>query len=156
MSKKAKSDKEILEHFNNVDKLFDKLGNKNKEDLENAKIKPKSNSYPFGQNGICAIIGVMNSGKTYNYLKLAAQQEGIFEEPFFENVVVCSTSGEFDKTVKTFKEAITRSKLTAVKDTDIMTFLDEHMKKTLLDNTLMRFIDNDFKRPDENMEKNNK
>ena len=108
MSKKARSDKEILEYFNNVDKLFDKLGNKNKEELENAKIKPISNSYPFGQNGICAIIGVMNSGKTYNYLKLAAQQEGIFDEPFFETVVVCSTSGEFDKTMKTFRAAITK------------------------------------------------
>ena len=95
----------------------------------------------------------MNSGKRYNYLKLAAQLEGIFDEPFFETVAVCSTSGEFDKTMKTFRAAITKSNLIAVKDTDIMDFIDTYINKIMLYNTLMRFINNDFKRPDEDMER---
>ena len=153
MSKKPRSDKEILEHFNKVDDLFDKLGSKNKEELENAKIKPIHRLFPFAQNGICAMIAVPGTGKTRTYLKLSSRQEGIFDEPFFETVVICSTSDEFDKTVITFKEAIDNSELIAVKDTEIMEFIEGHTQKTILYNTLMKFINSDFKRPDENMEK---
>ena len=66
--------------------------------------------------------------------------------------MICSTSGEFDKTVKTFKEAINKSKIIAVKDADILNFLEEHTQKSQLHNTLMKFVLNDFKNPDENMQ----
>jgi len=153
MAKKARSNKEILEYFNNVDELFDKLGNKNKEELENAKIKPIHDLYPLAQNGICAMMAVPGTGKTRTYLNITSKQQGIFNKPFFETVVICSTSNEFDKTVKTFKEAIDNSELIAIKDTEIMEFIDQHIHKTMLYDSLINFINNDYKNPDENMER---
>ena len=78
----------IEEKFREIDKLFDKLSAKNKVQLENAQIKPIHAKYPFAQNGICAFIAPMGSGKSYNYMKLAAQQEVLNDEPFFESVVM--------------------------------------------------------------------
>ena len=107
--------------FNDVDKLFDQLGAKNKEKLDHAKITPIHDNFQFAKNGIWTMIGTMNSGKTYNYLKLAAQQERIFDEPFYEDIVICSTSGVFDETVKTFKETIKKSNLIFVEQRTVNT-----------------------------------
>ena len=144
--------KKVLENFKRVDELFDKLASKNKQELESAKIKPISDVFPLAQNGICAFIAGMGCGKSYNYLKLAAKQEDLYVEPFFETIVICSTSGDFDKTVLTFKHAIQKSNLIAVKDNDLMNFIEEHTKKTMLYNTLMKFIKSNFKRPSEEMQ----
>jgi hypothetical protein len=97
------------------------------------------------------MIAAPGTGKTYNYLKMIAQQEVLFEDPFFELVVISSTSDKFDKTVLTFKQAIRRSKLEAVKDEDLLKWLDEYIKKVLLYNTLMQFVNNGLKNPDEEM-----
>ena len=134
-----------------VDKLFNKLATKNKTELNNAKIQPIHKSFLFSQNGIWVMIGTMNSGKTYNYLKLAAKQEDIFDDPFFEIVTICSTSGEFDKTVKTFKEAIVKSQLHFVDDNDLLSYIEEHKAKVMLYNTLMNFVKSKLKKPCENM-----
>ena len=142
-----------LENFKRVDELFDKLASKNKQELENAKIKPIHDIFPYAQNGIAAFIAGVGSGKTYNILKLVAKQEQLFDQPFFETVVLCSTSGEFCKTTQTFKHAIKKSNLICVKDVDLLSFLEEHTKKTLLYNTLMKFVKNDFKKPSEEMQK---
>jgi F0F1-type ATP synthase beta subunit len=80
-----------------IDETFNKLARKNKEELENGKIKPIDTNFPFAQNGIWAMMGGMGKGKSYNYLKLIAKQEVMQENPFFETVVICSTSSEFDK-----------------------------------------------------------
>ena len=49
--------------LNEVDKLFDRLGAKNKERLEHAKITPIHDNFQFAKNGIWTIIGSMGSGK---------------------------------------------------------------------------------------------
>ena len=77
----------------------------------------------------------------------------LFNEPFFETVALCSTSGEFDKTVKVFKEAIKKSKLIAIKDTDLLTWLEEYMGKVMLYNTLTKFVNDGLNNPDEDMQK---
>ena len=101
----------VEEKFRKIEEIFTKLSQKNKEELENAKIKPIHENYSWAQNGITAFIAGMGSGKSYNCLKLIAKQEVLFNEPFYETVALCSTSGEFDKTVKVFKEAIKKFKL---------------------------------------------
>ena len=58
-----------------VDELFKKLADKNKTELNNAKIQPIHKSLLFSQNGIWVMIGTMNSGKTFNYLKLTANMK---------------------------------------------------------------------------------
>jgi len=143
----------IDEKFRKIDERFDQLSQKNKEELENAKIKSIHELYPFAQNGITVFIAGMGSGKSYNCLKLIAKQEVLFNEPFYETVVLCSTSGEFDKTVKVFKKAIKKSKLIAIKDSDLLAFLENYMAKVLLYNTLTKFVNDGLKNPDEDMQK---
>ena len=111
MEEKTKEEKSVDQQFREIDKLFDKFSEKNHEQLSNAEIKPIHEKYPFAQNGICAFIAPMGSGKSYNYMKLSAKQEVLFAEPFFELIVICSTSANFDQTVKTFTPAIKKSKL---------------------------------------------
>ena len=59
--------------FKEIDDLYEKLGGKNKEALENAKLKPIHEEYLYSQNGIIAMIAGMGSGKTYRCLKMASQ-----------------------------------------------------------------------------------
>ena len=65
--KKARSDKEIEESFQRIDELFDKYASKNKEALENAKLKPFHHKFLFSQNGICPFIAGVGRGKIYKY-----------------------------------------------------------------------------------------
>ena len=136
-----------------VNKLFDKLSEKYKDDLENAKIKPIHPDFQFAQNGICAMIGVMNSGKSYNYLKMATKQQYLFDEPFFELIVISSTSGEFDKTLQTFRQAISKSNVETVKDDDLIEFLNDYTSKVQIYNTIMQFVKNGLKEPSNEMMK---
>ena len=142
---KPRSDKEIDKKFNEIDKLFDQISEENKEELEHAKIKPIHPKFPYAQNGIMAYIATMGSGKSYNYIKFAAQQQFIFDQPFYELVVICSTSANFDKTVQAYKKSITESKLVAIKDTSLLDFLNKYMRRILKYNSIHKFIDSDFK-----------
>ena len=143
---KPKSDSEIIKKFNEIDKLFDKIAEENKEELENARIKPiHPTLFPYSQNGICAFIAPMGAGKSYNYTKFAARQQFIFDQPFYELVVICSTSSKFDKTVKNFKKSITKSKLVAIKDTDLLDFLDKYLRRVLKYNSINEFIKSRFR-----------
>lgn len=136
---------QIDKKFEEIDKLFDQLAAKNKVELENAKIKPIHSKFPYSQNGIIAFIAPMGSGKSYNYIKLAAKQQYLFNEPFYELVTICSTSSSFDKTVQTFKESVNISKLSAVKDTQLLDFLNKYMRRILKYNSITKFINSDFK-----------
>ena len=137
--------KSVDQKFREIDKLFDKFSEKNHEQLSNAEIKPIHEKYPFAQNGICAFIAPMGSGKSYNYMKLSAKQEVLFAEPFFELIVICSTSANFDQTVKTFSPAIQKSKLIAVKDTELLDWLNKYMKRILKYNAINEYVNSDCK-----------
>ena len=142
---KRKSNKEIDEQFNKIEELFDKIKEQNAEELGYSALKPIDDKFPFAQNGICAMIAPVGSGKSYNYLKLMAKQEVIFNEPFFELIVICSTSAKFDRTVMTFKEAIKKSKIVAVKDSDLLDYLNEYMNRIYVYNTIMKFVNGGLK-----------
>lgn len=130
--------------FNEIDKLFDKLSQQNKFQLENAQIKPIHKDFQYAQNGICALIAPMGSGKSYNYMKLAAKQEVLFKEPFFELVVICSTSAKFDQTVQTFLPTIKKSKVVSVKDADLLDWLNKYMKRILKYNAINEYINSNY------------
>lgn len=75
----------IDESFNKIEENFEKISEKNKKELEYALIHPIHEKFPFAQNGICAMITSMGSGKSYNYIKNIAKQEVLDEnELFFE------------------------------------------------------------------------
>ena len=113
-------------------------------------IKPIHEKYPFAQKGICAMIASMGSGKSYNYLKFIAKQEILKpDEPFYELVDICSTSSKFDKTVETFKEAIKKSKLVNVKDTELLGWLNKYMRRILKYSVIVEFANKKFREPNE-------
>ena len=141
----------IEEKFKKIDELFEKIQTKNKFDLENAMIKPAHEKYPLAQNGIVGLIAPPGSGKSFTYLKLAAQQEQLFNEPFFELIVICSTSNKFDKTVEAYKDVIKKSKIVALKDSDLLAWLNKYMRRILKYNAIMKYIQSDFKDENEEM-----
>lgn len=139
--------------FKKIDDRFDEISKEHKKDLEVAMIKPiDKEKFAYAQNGIWAMIAPMGAGKTYNYLKLTAMQEALGKNAFYETAVICSTSGEFDVTVQTFRGAIKRTELTIVKDDELLSFLEGYKEKMLLYNTLMKFMSNNLQNPDESMQ----
>ena len=149
----SESLKKVDDAFKAIDDFFDKVQKENKKDLDNAAIKPIHDRFPLTQNGITALIAPPGSGKTFTYLKLAAQQERLFDDPFFELIAICSTSNKFDKTVNSFKDCIKKSKVVAIKDTDLLDWLNKFMRRTLKYNSIIKFIDNDCKEGDEEIER---
>ena len=141
----------IDERFKKIDELFEKIQTKNKVELENAMIKPVHDKYPLAQNGIVGLIAPPGSGKSFTYLKLAAQQEQLFNEPFFELIVICSTSNKFDKTVEAYKDVIQKSKIVALKDSDLLSWLNKYMRRILKYNAIIKYIQSDFKDENEEM-----
>ena len=140
----------IDEKFRELDEHFIKIQNRNKESLETSSIKPIHEKYPLTQNGIVGLIAPPGAGKTFTYLKMAAQQELLFDQPFFELIVICSTSNKFDKTVKSFVETIKKSKVISIKDTDLLDWLNKYMRRILKYNSIIDFIKSEMK--DENEE----
>ncbi|MBO5711654.1 MAG: hypothetical protein J6R47_02345 [Acholeplasmatales bacterium] len=141
----------IDQAFKDIDKQFEKVQNKNKY-LKYALLTPIHDKYPYAQNGITAMIASMGSGKTYTYLKLMKQQEVLFDDAFYELIVLCSTSNKFDATVNAFKGLITKSKLVAIKDTDLLEFLNKYMRRILKFNALNKYMVNN-KDVDEELER---
>ena len=141
----------IEKAFQDIDKQFDATQKKNKY-LKYALLTPIHEKYPYAQNGITAMIASMGSGKTYTYLKLMKQQEVLFDDCFYELIVLCSTSNKFDATVNAFKPLITKSKLVAIKDSDLLEFLNKYMRRILKFNSLNKFMINE-KDIDEELER---
>jgi len=142
------SNSNIESSFRAIDKEFEKYQKRNKFLLENALIKPINEKYyPLAQNGICAMIAPMGAGKTHNYLKLICQQQALHpqlpassQQPFFELVVICSTSAKFDETVNSFKPLINKSKLVQLKDTKLLPWLNKYQRRILKYNSFIKYL----------------
>ncbi|EAX82971.1 hypothetical protein TVAG_253510 [Trichomonas vaginalis G3] len=140
--------------FADIDKKFENVLNKNKRKLENAQIKPIHEKFLFAQNGITGLIAPPGSGKTFTYLKMAAQQQELDEKnPFYELVVICSTSGQFDQTVNSFKDIIKKSKLVCIKDTELLDWIKKYQRRVLKYNAINEYINSKFKDPNEEMQR---
>ena len=138
--------------FTEIENNFRKVAEQNKTELEAALIKPIHDKFPFAQNGICAMIAGMGSGKSYKYLKVIAKQEVLDpHQPFYELVVICSTSAKFDKTVETYKPLITKSKLVCVTDSELIYWLNKYMRRILKYNAIINFVNSGCKNPNEEL-----
>ncbi len=134
-----------------INKVFDKLAKENEEELSQAYITPIDPEYQFSENGIWALIAPMGAGKTRLYLNLITGQQYLSGGPFFEEAVICSTSGKFDVTLKTFVAKITKTKLTMIKDEDLLSWIDDYLEKESRYDAMMSFIDSEFQKPNEEM-----
>ena len=140
-----------MEVINKVNKTLTQQINKNKEDIDNATIKPFSDDYPFSPNGIYLFCGKMGSGKTFTILKHLMIMDKLFGEPYYDQIIFSSTSGELDKTVESIKDQI-KTDLIFIKDFDLMNYLDKRIKEKMKYYAIVKFIKTDGKVKNEVMD----
>ena len=141
----------MIDKFKKVDERFSKLSKKYQKNLEPGMKTPIHPDFQFPYNGICAFIAVTGRGKSYNYMKMIAPQEVLFDKPVFEQVVICSTSAEFDQTVKTFKKAIVKTEIIFVNDNDLLDWLSDYISMYIIYITIMTFINSGLQDPEHEM-----
>ena len=140
----------MSKEINDVDKEIKKVINKNKRELNTALIKPIHPNHKFSSNGLYMMIGKPGSGKTYYILKHILLSERLFDKPYYNLIVFCSTSNGLDKTVLAFKEKI-KTHILFINDTELLPFLEQHVKEKMRYYSMYRFVMNNFKNPDDIM-----
>lgn len=141
MSNSTNLDKKFAE----IDELMKKNNAQNRFLLDNAQIEPIHDKYLWSSNGIYADIAVPGSGKSFLKMKMIMQQEQLYDDPYYELVVYCSTSNGFDETVLAHKDSIKKSKLVFVKDSDLLDWLNKYLRRILKYNAIMKLILSEFK-----------
>lgn len=140
----------MSKEINDVDKEIKKVINKNKRELNTALIKPIHPNHKFSSNGLYMMIGKPGSGKTYYILKHILLSERLFDKPYYNLIVFCSTSNGLDKTVLAFKDKI-KTHILFINDTELLPFLEQHVKEKMRYYSMYRFVMNNFKNPDDTM-----
>ena len=125
---------------------------RNKHKLNQALIKPIHKNHPFSSNGLYCFIGRPGSGKTFYIMKHILLSERLFEKPYYNLIVFCSTSNGLDKTVLAFKDKI-KTPMLFINDSELMDFLAEHIKEKMRYYSIYRFVMNNLKKPDELMQR---
>ena len=140
----------MSKEINEVDNEIKKVINKNKRELDTALIKPIHPHHQFSSNGLYMMIGKPGSGKTYYILKHILLSERLFDKPYYNLIVFCSTSNGLDKTVLAFKDKI-KTHILFINDTELLPFLENHVKEKMRYYSMYRFVMNNFKNPDDTM-----
>ena len=133
-----------------VDNEIKKVLKKNKKELDTALIKPMHPNHQFSSNGLYMFIGKPGSGKTFYILKHILLSERLFEKPYYNLIVFCSTSNGLDKTVLAFKDKI-KTPIRFINDSELLPFLEEHVREKMRYYSMYRFVMNNFKKPDDIM-----
>lgn len=137
--------------MNKVDKIISDVLAKNKEELDMASIKPITPEYPFSSNGLYIFIGKMGSGKTYSIIRHILWSENAFSEPYYSDICYCSTSGALDKTVAAFINEF-KTPMINIKDTELMAWLQKHLKRKMKFYSFMKYIRSKYKKIDETLQ----
>lgn len=128
-----------MDVINKVDRALSSQIRKNKQDIENATIRPFTDDYPFSTNGIYLFCGKMGSGKTFTILKHLMVMDKLLGEPYYDLIIFSSTSGELDKTVESIKPLI-KTEIRFIKDVDLMAFLEKRIREKMKFYAIVKFI----------------
>ena len=134
-----------------VDRLMAKQIHKNKDVINNALIEPLAPNYQFCTNGIYFLCSKMSGGKTYFIMRHIMITERLFREPYYDTIIFTSTSGTLDKTVSSLQPQI-KTPITYVKDVDLISFLDKHLKNKMKFYAVMEFLNSNGKEINELMQ----
>ena len=126
-----------------VDKLLDKDATSNKQDLNNALILPFTNDYPFCSNGVYFFCGKMGSGKTYGVIRHIMITDRLTSKPYYDQIIVSSTSGASDKTATTFMKEC-KSPVKTVSDEYLIPFLKKNVRQKQKYYAIMKLINSNL------------
>ena len=134
-----------------IDDIIQNTLRKNRTELDMALIKPLTQTYQFCSNGLYIFCGRMGSGKTFKVMKHILTTERLFHEPYYSLIVFCSTSQGLDKTVQAFLPKV-KSPIAFVPDTSLLPFLRKHIATKAKYYSIMRYINSNFKKIDDNLQ----
>ena len=136
---------------NKVEGIITKQMSKNKSLIHNALIEPLAPNYHFATNGIYFLCSRMGGGKTYFIMRHIMITERLFKDPYYDTILFSSTSGTLDKTVSSLQPQI-KTPITYVKDTELMPYLDKHLKNKMKFYAVMEFINSNGEQINELMQ----
>jgi hypothetical protein len=148
MSARVSTPSPSSEVLNDVNKILAKRIKKDSRELKAATIKPLSPDYLFSSNGILFFRGKMGTRKSYSITKHILITERLFRTPYYDLIIYTSTSNYMDKTVESLKQDV-RTNILHVPDSDLLQFLQKHIKRKAKFYALVKFIMKDFKKPNE-------
>jgi hypothetical protein len=122
-----------------VNAMMDTIMDDNNEELDMEKIEPFSDECKFGKNGLWLFVGPQGSGKTHKIIQTILYTEMMGDKPFFDNIIVSSTSDSLDKTFDAFKEKIT-TRIEFVPEKELMGRLQMHLKRKSKFYSMMKYI----------------
>ena len=136
--------------INDVNNTIDKVIKRNQKELSTALIKPIHPQHQFSSNGLYLFVGRPGSGKTYYIMKHILLSERLFEKPYYNLIVFCSTSNGLDKTVLAFKDCI-KTPMLFINDNELMPFLAEHVNAKMRYYSIYSYVMSNFKKPNDTM-----
>lgn len=129
---------------------MEEVQEKKHEELDFEKIEPFGEECKFGKNGLILFIGPQGSGKTHKLIEFILYTEMIYEKPYFDNIIFCSTSEELDKTLDYYKKKI-KTKIEFVSENKILDRLATHIKRKGKFYSMMKYIKSGGTESDANM-----
>ena len=129
-----------------IEKQMNEIASKHKNALNSAQIVPLHPDWKFSTNGLYLMLATAGCGKSRFIIKHILMSEQLFSEPYYAQIVYCSTSGELDKTISTYIHSkIIKTPLVEVPDSQLMTFLERHLKRKRKFYSMIEYINSDFK-----------
>ena len=126
----------IIEKVNDI---MAEVQEKEKKELDFEKIEPFSEECKFGKNGLWLFIGPQGSGKTHKLIETILFTEMIYDKPYFDNIIFCSTSEALDKTLELFKKKI-KTKIEFVPESKLLDRMKLHIKRKAKFYSMMKYI----------------
>jgi hypothetical protein len=134
--------------LNDVDQILAKRIKKDARELKAATIRPLAPYYLFSSNGILFFCGKMGTGKSYSIMKHLLITERLFKTPYYDLIIYTSTSNSMNKMAESLKQDV-HTDILFVPDSDLLQFLQKHIKRKAKFYTLVKFILKDFRKPNE-------
>ena len=129
-----------------IERKMNEIANKHKNSLNAAQITPLSPEWEFSTNGLYLMLATAGCGKSRFIIKHILMSEKLFDEPYYAQIVYCSTSGELDKTISTYiNSKIIKTPLIEVPDNQLMDFLAQHLKRKKKFYSFIEYIQSGFK-----------
>ena len=92
------------------------------------------------------MLATAGCGKSRFIIKHILMSEQLFDDPYYSQIVYCSTSGELDKTISSYiNSKVIKTPLIEVPDNKLMDFLSQHLKRKKKFYSMIEYIQSGFK-----------